>query len=112
MTSQSVKPEYVWDGKYENFPKLQKELERFCFTHGIEFKKIQPKGKINLRGIYVLMLMSNCPPKNVNFVNGWTMKNILDQNDIDRPSPQNAYYCQLLENFETVAFDNQTQQDI
>ena len=40
------------------------------------------------------------------------MKNILDQNDIDRPSPQNAYYRQLLENFETVAFDNQTQQDV
>ena len=30
----------------------------------------------------------------------WTMKNILDQNYIDRQSPQNAYYCQLLENFE------------
>ena len=111
MSNQSFKPEYVWDGQYENFPKLQKALENYCFTHGLEFKAIQPKGKINLRGIYVLMLMSNCPAPTVNFLNGWSMKGILDQNDIDRPNPRNAYYRQLLDNFETVVFDQQSQPD-
>jgi len=112
MSNQGFKPEYVWDGKYENFPKLQKALENYCYTHGLEFKAIQPKGKINLRGIYVLMLMSNCPAPTVDFLNGWSMKDILDQNDIDRPDPRNVRYRLLLDNFETVVFDQQSQPDV
>jgi len=112
MSNPGFKPEYVWDGKYENFPKLQKALENYCYTHGLEFKAIQPKGKINLRGIYVLMLMSNCPAPTVDFLNGWSMKQILDQNDIDRPHTLNGNYRRLLDNFETVVFDQQSQPDV
>ena len=112
MSNQGFNPEYVWDGKYENFPKLQKALENYCYTHGLEFKAIQPKGKINLRGIYVLMLMSNCPAPTVGFLKEWSMKDILDQNDIDRPDPRNVHYRLLLDNFETVVFDQQSQPDV
>ena len=44
---------------------LQKDSERIFFTYGIKFKnKVQPKEKLNLRGMYVLILMSYGPAKN------------------------------------------------
>ena len=110
MSNLSFKPEYVWDGKYENFSKLLKALENFCYTHGLKNKIIQPDGSnINLRGIYVLMLMSNCPPKDVDYENGWVMNDILTQNELDRPDSNNPHYRTVLDHFETVVFDNQDQ---
>ena len=58
------------------------------------------------------MLMSNCPAPTVDFLNGWSMKQILDQNDIDRPHTLNGNYRRLLDNFETVVFDQQSQPDV
>ena len=76
-------------------------------------KLFNRKEKISLGGIYVLiMLMSNCPAPPVNVLNGWSMKDILNQNDIDRPDPRNVHYRLLLDNFETVVFDQQSQPDV
>ena len=95
MLTHSVKPECnVWDGNYKEILKRQKELERFCFTHGfrVEFKKFRKEDQ-PLRNIcsHVNVQLSF---KKCKFVNGcqWTMKNILDQNDKDRLSLQNANY--------------------
>jgi len=112
MSNHGFKPDFVWDGKYENFPKLLKALEAFCFTRGLEFKKILPKGNISLRGVYVFMLMSNCPEKDVDFETGWSMQDIIDQNKQDRPNPRNDYYETILDAFETLVFDNQNQSDV
>ena len=51
-------------------------------------------------------LMSNCPDKSVDFQNGWTMEEICYQNDIYRPSPNNALYREILEAFENNLFDD------
>jgi hypothetical protein len=50
--------------------------------------------------------MSNCPDKTSDWEQGWTMKQICDQNNIDRPHPNNAHYREILEDFETEVLDN------
>lgn len=105
-------PTYVWDGKYENFPQLEKTLENFLYNTSIKFKKISPDGEINLRAIFVWMKLSNCPAKDVDFTNGWSMARICDQNDIDRPKPNNARYRQILISFEEDVLDDKYQVDV
>ena len=56
--------------------------------------------------------MSNCPAKDVYYVNGWNMRQICDQNDIDRPDANNAYYREVLEEFEDEVFNNQEKKDV
>ena len=35
-----------------------------------------------------------------------------NKNSVDYPSPRDAHYQQLMDNFETVVFDKQSQQDV
>jgi hypothetical protein len=51
--------------------------------------------------------MSNCPDKICDWENCWTMKQICDQNDIDHPHPNNAHYCEILEDVETEVLNNE-----
>ena len=56
--------------------------------------------------------MSNCPDKDVDYENGWTMEMICDQHDIDRPGPNNDHIRQELEDFESEVFDNHDKRDV
>ena len=87
-------------------------LEYVISGTNIKFKKIQQNGEINCRGIFLLALVSNCPAKDVDYANGWNVKQICDQNDIDRPDPNNAYYREALEEFEDEVFNNQEKKDV
>jgi hypothetical protein len=40
------------------------------------------------------------------------MKQICDQNDIDRPHPNNAHYREILDDFETEVLDNQDKKNV
>ena len=91
-----------FDGKYEKIPKVWKALE--SRLQGTNIKNVAiAEYPISLHGVFIMGLMSNCPDKSVDFQNGWTMEAICNQNDIDRPSPNNALYREILEAFETNA---------
>ena len=45
-------------------------------------KKLVQDGEINCRALYVIVLMSNCPEINCDWVTGWTIKQICGQYDI------------------------------
>jgi hypothetical protein len=51
--------------------------------------------------------MSNCPAKDVDYVNGRNINIICIQDDIDCPDLNNAYYREVLEEFEDEVFNNQ-----
>ena len=74
-------------------------------------KTIDPQGKVSLRFIYYFMLMSTCPDKHDI---SWTMRDICDQNDVNRAGIQTLQertrYRDILEQFETTVFDNQTEE--
>jgi hypothetical protein len=111
MAESFQKPDYVFDGNYANFPRTLKLLEHFFHTKQIKNKTIDPQGKVSLRGIYYFMLMSTCPNKHdIN----WHMRDICDQNDVDRAGIQTLQertrYRDILEQFETTVFDNQTEE--
>jgi hypothetical protein len=105
------KPDYVFDGNYANFPRTLKLLEHCFHTKQIKNKMIDPQGKVSLRCIYYFMLMSTCPDKHdIN----WAMRDICDQNDIDRAGIQTVQertsYRDILEKFESTVFDNQSEE--
>jgi hypothetical protein len=50
--------------------------------------------------------------QNIDWQNDWNMSDICDQNDIDRTGPDNDYYRELLEEFETEALDGQDKKDV
>ena len=99
-------------GDYEKFPDTDRELENQLSGHNVKNKKLVQDGEINCRALYVIMLMSNCPDKTCDWEQGWTMKQICDQNDIDRPHPNNAHYREILEDFETEVLDNQDKKNV
>jgi hypothetical protein len=101
-----------FDGDYDKFQDTWNHLEYVVSGTNIKFKKIQQNGEINCRGIFLLALMSNCPAKDVDYANGWNMRQICDQNDIDRPDANNAYYREVLEEFEDEVFNNQEKKDV
>ena len=101
-----------FDGDYDKFLDTWNHLEYLISGTNIKFKKIQQNGEINCRGIFLLALVSNCPAKDVDYANGWNVKQICDQNDIDRPDPNNAYYREALEEFEDEVFNNQEKKDV
>ena len=43
---------------------------------------------------------------------GWTMQQICDRNDNDRPHPNNAHYREILEDFETEVLDHQDKKNV
>ena len=88
-------------GDYDKFPETDRELENQLSGHNVKNKKLVQDGDINCRALYVIMLMSNCPDKTCDWVQGWTMTQICDQNDIDRPHQNNAHYREILMDFET-----------
>ena len=56
--------------------------------HGTEYinKKIKPDGSpIGVGGLYYLGKLSNLPPKDTDFLHGWTVGEIVAQHKIDRP---------------------------
>jgi hypothetical protein len=55
--------------------------------------------------------MSDCPDKDVDYENGWTMEMVCKQNHIDRPGPKNVHIRQELEEFEFEVFDNHDKRD-
>ena len=112
MANSSHKPEFIFDGNYEKFPSVLRAIENFLLSNGIKFKQIQPEHEISLAPIYYFMLMSNCPAKDVNYLNGWTVAGMCDQNDIDRPGPNNLYFREVLESFEEEVILNQTQSTV
>ena len=99
-------------GDYDRFPETDRELENQLSGHNVKNKKLVQDGEINCRALYVIMLMSNCPDKTCDWETGWTMKQICDQNDIDRPHPNNAHYREILEDFETEVLDNQDKKNV
>jgi hypothetical protein len=111
MAESFQKPDYVFDGNYANFQRTLKLLEHFFHTKQIKNKMIDPQGKVSLRGIYYFMLMSTCPNKHdIN----WAMRDICDQNDIDRAGIQTVQertrYRDILEKFEATVFNNQSEE--
>ena len=113
MAESFQKSDYVFDGNYANFPRTLKLLEHFFHTKQIKNKTIDPQGKISIRGIYYFMLMSTCPDKhNIH----WAMRDICDQNDIDRAGIQTdeerTRYRAILEQLEIFVFDNQSEDTI
>jgi len=110
MTNVNLTPRFA--GDYEHFPEIDKELENRLFGHNVKNKKLVADGEINCQAIYIMMLMSNCPDKTCDWETGWTMEQICDQNDIDRPHPENAYYREILEDFETEVLDNQDKKHV
>ena len=72
-------------GDYEKFPETERELENQLSGHNVKNKKLVQDGEINCRALYAIMLMSNCPDKTCDWEQGWTMAQICDQNDVDRP---------------------------
>jgi hypothetical protein len=99
-------------GDYERFPDSYRELENQLSGHNIKNKKRVQDGEIDCRAPYVIMLMSNCPDKTCDWEQGWTMKQICGQNDIDHPHPNNAQYRKTLEDFETEVPDNQDKENV
>jgi hypothetical protein len=81
MTESNQKPDYVFDGQYENFPRTLNLLKQRFHTKQIKNKKIDSDGKVPISGIFYFMLMSTCPEKDAM---NWTMKQICEQNDLDR----------------------------
>jgi hypothetical protein len=95
-----------FDGKHgENFPKVWKALANRLQGTNVKNEAIA-NYPISLHWVFIMGLMSNCPDKAVDFQNGWTMKEICNQNDIDRPDPNNAVYQEILEAFEDHLFDS------
>jgi hypothetical protein len=81
MSDSSHTPEYIFEGDYRYSPMTKKLLEQFFHKKQIKNKTIDPNGKVSVRGIFYLMLMSTCPDDgDVN----WSMSAICDQKDIDR----------------------------
>jgi hypothetical protein len=113
MTESNQRPDYVFDGQYENFPRTLNLLKQFFHTKQIKNKKIDPDGKVSIRGIFYFMLMSTCPEKDDM---NWTMEEICDQNDLDRADIQSdeerASYRRILDTFETTVFDQQSEETI
>ena len=58
------------------------------------------------------MLMSLFPDKRCDWEQGWTMKQICDQNDIDRPHPNKPHYRKILTDIEAQVFDNQDKKNV
>ena len=98
VTNKNIKSEletkYVWDVKYKNFSgwNFKKSSKDSALPVELSSKKNPTKGKINLQGIYVLLLMSTPSEKN------WKMSILwmhgqwkIDQNNINHPTPQNVY---------------------
>ncbi len=80
MTDSSHKPEHVFEGDYRYFPRT-KNSENNSFIQ----KKMDPNGKVSVRGIFYFILMSTCPDDDdVN----WCMRAICDQNHVDRADVQ------------------------
>jgi hypothetical protein len=113
MAESFQKSDYVFDGNYANFPRTLKLLEHFFHTKQIKNKTIDPQGKISIRGMYYFMLMSTCPDKHNMH---WAMRDICDQNDIDRAGIQTdeerTRYRAILEQLEISVFDNQSEDTI
>ena len=113
MTDSGQKPEYVFVGNYEHFPRTQRLLMQLLHIKQIKNKTIQPIGKIPLRGIFYFMLMSTCPDKHDT---NWKMAEICNQNDVDRGDIQTdeerARYRDILDKFESTVFDNQSEETI
>ena len=113
MAESFQKSDYVFDGNYANFPRTLKLLEHFFHTKQIKNKTIDPQGKISIRGMYYFMLMSTCPDKHNMH---WAMRDICDQNDIDRAGIQTdeerTRYRAILEQLEIFVFDNQSEDTI
>ncbi len=82
------------------FPEIEKEFENQLTGHNVKNKKLVQDGEINFRALYVIVLTSKCPEKDGDWVHGWTMKQVCDQNDIDRPHPNNANYREILDDLE------------
>ena len=101
-------------GDYEKLQETDRELENQLSGHNVKNEKLVQleDGEINCQSLYVIMLMSNCPDKTYDLEQGWTMTQICDQNDIDRPHPNNAHYREILSDFETEVFDNQDKKNV
>ena len=99
-------------GDYVKFPDTKNALETQLSGHNVKNRKLLEQGEVNCRGIYVFMLMSNCPSKEVNWKDGWNMAQVCDQNDDDRPDPNNDHYREVLDDFETEVFDNNEKKDV
>ena len=99
----------VFDGDYGNFPEVWRALQDTMDGSAIKYKKIQQNGEISMKGLFLFGKMSTCPAKDDN---SWTMDEICNQNDLDRPGPDNdAIRRQLLE-FEAEVFENQDERDV
>ena len=73
MTESNQRPDHVFDGRYDNFPGTLNLLKQLFHTKQIKNKKMDPDGKVSIRGIFYFMLMSTCPEKDSM---NWTMKEI------------------------------------
>ena len=59
---------------------------------------------LHLYGVFIFGKLSNCPDKAVNWTNGWNFRDICDQHDLDRPGPDNDFFREVDESFETRFF--------
>ena len=106
MANSSQAPIKKFGGNYEvDFIPVMKKLEDRLAGTNVKHAALAPH-PINLHGIFIFGKMSTCPDKNVNWLNGWNVNAICNQHDIDRPGPDNAYYREILDSFETIVFDN------
>ena len=105
MANSSQAPIKKFGGNYETdfIPVMRKLEDRLAGTN-IKHAAIADH-PINLHGIFIFGKMSNCPDRNVNWQNGWNIDAICNQHDIDRPAPENAYYREILDSFESVVFE-------
>jgi hypothetical protein len=60
----------------------------------------------------VFELCQNCPDKTCDWEHSWTMQQICDQNDVNRPHPNNARYREILQDFEIEVLDNQDKKHV
>ena len=106
MAESSQPPVKKFGGNYENdFRPVMNALHTRLAGTNIKHTAIAAH-PINLEGVYIMGLMSNCPDKGVNWINGWNMNAICTQHEIDRPGPDNANHREILDSFETILFDN------
>ena len=101
-----------FDGDYDKFLETWRMLEIALSGHNVKNRKFLAVGDINCRAIFLWALMSTCPAKTIDWQNDWNMSEICDQNDIDRPGPDNGYYREQLEEFETEVLDGQDKKDV
>jgi hypothetical protein len=112
MTESNQRPDYVFDGQYEIFPSTLNLLKQIFHSKQIKNKKIEPDGKVSIRGIFHFILRSTCPEKDAM---NWIMKEICDQNDLDGADIQTdevrTRYRNILDKFETTV-DKKTDETI